>query len=222
MSEYNRANPSPRYQALLSQYKQLHLEGDKILGLPAEKTFPGQSLFAQAVRIKALIKKTNSQTILDYGSGKGRQYLPMDIQIDGKTSPYKSIPEFWHINKLVCYDPGYEPFSRMPSYQFDGVICTDVLEHCPEEDIAWLLEELFGFTKQFVFSNIAFYPAEKILPNGENAHCTIKPIEWWQEIIEKTARHFPNVIYEFFIVDKKIVDGVVQYNEQVMRNFSPD
>lgn len=204
---------------LLSQYKQLHLEGEKISGIPPEKMFPGQSLLAQAVRIKTLIQNTSSQTILDYGSGKGLQYLPMDIQIDGKISSYNSIPEFWHISKLVCYDPGYEPFSRLPSYQFDGVICTDVLEHCPEEDIEWLLDGLFSFATQFVFANIACYPAEKLLPDGENAHCTVKSMTWWQEKIIRLSEFHSSILYEFFITDKIVSLGKKKYSSTRISNF---
>jgi hypothetical protein len=66
------------------------------------------------------------------------------------------------------------PFSALPEGRFDGVVCTDVLEHCPEEDLPWIVGELFGYARLFVFANVACYPAAKKLPNGENAHCTIR------------------------------------------------
>ena len=196
----------------------MHLEGEKKSGIPPEKMFPGQSLLAQAARIKALIELTHSEEVLDYGSGKGLQYMPMGINIGGKKSDYKSIPEFWHIKKLVCYDPGYQPFSTLPVREFDGVICTDVLEHCPEEDIDWVVNELFRFAKKFVFGNIARYPADKFLPNGENAHCTIKPIEWWRGIIEETASQYPTICYEFYIADMEIIGGKKKYAESIVKN----
>jgi hypothetical protein len=67
------------------------------------------------------------------------------------------------------------------------VICTDVLEHCPEEDLPWIVGELFGYARLFVFANVACYPAMKTLPNGENAHCTIRPVEFWREIFQNAA-----------------------------------
>jgi hypothetical protein len=46
---------------------------------------------------------------------------------------WNSMKEYWGVESIRCYDPGYPPFSTLPEGRFDGVICTDVLEHCPEE-----------------------------------------------------------------------------------------
>ena len=62
---FSRANPSPRYEALARQYRQMHVEGERFLGIPAQNTFPGQSLPAQADRIKQLIVATGAQNVLD-------------------------------------------------------------------------------------------------------------------------------------------------------------
>jgi hypothetical protein len=191
---YSRANPSTRYQELLSQYKRMHTEGERFQNIPAEHTFSGQSLPRHCEAIKQLIDQFAARTILDYGSGKGMQYRECKVTAsDGRV--FTSIPAYWAVDKVVCYDPGYEPFSRLPSAQCDGVVCTDVLEHCPEEDLDWILAELFGFARKFVYANIAGYPAQKRLSNGENAHCTIRPREWWQRRIDWNARAFGDVRY---------------------------
>ena len=162
---FTRSNPSPRYAALISAYRTLHTNGEQFLGIPPEKTFPGQSLLPQVDRIKEHILRTGACTVLDYGSGKGQQYLPMSVrQASGKEWP--SIQAYWGVESVTCYDPSYEPFSQLPEGQFDGVISTDVLEHCPEEDIPWILDELFRYSRRFVFANVACYPAKKRLPSG--------------------------------------------------------
>lgn len=195
---YNRQNPSPRYNNLIQQYRTLHTEGEKFLGLPAAQTFPGQSLLPQAERIKALIEKTGAKTILDYGSGKGLQYQPLKLQgPQGKA--WNSVQEYWQVQTITCYDPCYQPFSALPTGQFDGVISTDVLEHCPEEDIDWILQEIFSYATRFVFANVACYPAKKRLPTGENAHITVYPKPWWEEKILITAERFPHLTWEFWI-----------------------
>ena len=76
---YSRSNPSPRFVELLEQYRAMHREGDVRRGTPAEHTFDGKSLPRQASRIKKMIERSGARTILDYGSGKGRQYLPAGI-----------------------------------------------------------------------------------------------------------------------------------------------
>ena len=88
---------------------------------------------------------------------------------------------------VACYDPSYAPFSLLPQGPFDGVICTDVLEHCPEEDLDWIVGELFGYANKFVFASIAGYPAMKTLPSGENAHCTVQPLAWWNALFQRHA-----------------------------------
>jgi hypothetical protein len=83
------------------------------------------------------------------------------------------------------------------------VICTDVLEHCPEEDIPWILDELFAYARKFVYANVACFPARKRLPSGGNAHCTIKPVKWWEAEIVRAARAASGPICEFRLVYPK-------------------
>lgn len=195
--KYSRKTPSPRYRRLIEQYRLLHGQGERKLGIPAERTFAGQSLPPQAAHIKRLIRRTAAQTILDYGSGKGLQYRLERIVDDEDGIDYPDIPSYWGVQEIACYDPGYSPFDKLPGGSFDGVICTDVLEHCPEEDIPWILDELFAFARKFVYANVACFPARKQLPSGGNAHCTVKPVKWWEEQILRAARARPELLYEF-------------------------
>jgi len=217
---YTRENPSARYIELLKQYQQLHIEGEKNLGLAPENTFPGQSLPPHAPAIKRLIDKTGAKTILDYGSGKGKQYQPLPLNVEGDTRQYLGIQEYWGVDNITCYDPCYEPFNHLPTSQFDGVISTDVLEHCPEEDVEWIIDGLFSFSKLFVFGNIACYPAKKHLPNGENAHCTIQPGQWWVEYIKQSANKYPGRLFEFLLDVKIDTESGPAIQRQRIANFS--
>ena len=195
---YSRDNPSPRYVELQTLYRAMHEQGETFLRVPPEQTFPGKSLPPQAARIKRLIEQTAAQTILDYGSGKGLQYGPMPFG-DAAGRKWPSIIDYWDVDEVVCYDPCYAPFSRLPQGPFDGVISTDVLEHCPEQDVAWIVDELFGYASKFVFANVACYPAQKRLPNGENAHCTIKPPDWWIDILGAVSARYPGIVWEVWV-----------------------
>jgi len=195
---YSRTNPSPRYRELVAQYRQMHEEGERFLNIPPEETFPGASLPMQAARVKRLVEATGAQNILDYGSGKGRQYELRNVELpDGEM--VESIVDYWGIDYVHCYDPSYGPFSRLPQGKFDGVIATDVLEHCPEPDMEWIVGELFSLAERFVFANVVCYAARKRLPNGENAHCTIKPADWWIELLKRVASRHPALMWEFII-----------------------
>ena len=202
-TDYCRSAPSPRYVELLSLYKDMHDDGQEEEGIPADQMFAGHSLVPLVQVIKQVVDQFQPRTMLDYGAGKGMLYGP-PITIEDKN--YESVTAYWGVDEVICYDPGYAPFSELPTGRFDGVICTDVLEHIPEEDLPWILEELFAYARIFVFGNIANYPARKHLPNGENAHCTIKPRAWWADLIGGIATRFPKTRY-VFTVDSFVPDG---------------
>jgi hypothetical protein len=196
-TSYSRSSPSPRYRELLAHYSDMHhVTGERFQNVSAAATYPGDSMPRHAGEIKVMIDAHKARTVLDYGSGKGCQYQQVQVKLsDGRTFP--NIPAFWGVDSVTCYDPAYEPFRQLPQILFDGVICTDVLEHCPEEDLSWIVEELFGFARRFVYVNVACYPAMKRLPSGENAHCTVRPTAWWDTMVREIGSRHPDVAYKF-------------------------
>src|ERR1051326_1125418 len=84
----------------------------------------------------------------------------------------------------------------LPTGRFDGVVCTDVLEHCPEEDLAWILEEIFSYAARFVYLNVACFPARKTLPSGENAHITIREPDWWHALVAQCSLRHADLVWE--------------------------
>jgi hypothetical protein len=213
---YSRNNPSPRYHQLVDLYREMHMTGEAARRLPPEQVFPGRSLLIHAVAIKEWVDRFEARTILDYGAGKGMQYEWRDLVLsDGRK--VQNLQHFWGVESIVRYDPAYLPFSRVPEGRFDAVICTDVLEHCHDADVPWILDELFGYAHKFVFGNIACHPAKAKLPNGENAHCTIRPETWWHERLAKAGRRHPGVRYRFVLERKyRNLIGLKQRRRQVV------
>ena len=190
---YSRSNPSPSHRALLAQYQRMHVEGEPRLGISARKTFAGQSLLPHAPAIRQLIREHGARTVLDYGAGKGWQYRLRDFTLPtGERTA--SLAAYWGV-EIACYDPGVAEFSKPPQGRFDAVVCTDVLEHCPEEDLSWIVDELFGYSRLFLYASVACYPARKRLPNGENAHRTIRLPTWWEVTIRTIAARHPQIRY---------------------------
>ena len=153
-------------QSLLDQYKQMH---------DTAKRFPGSIAKGYVKQIAGLIEEHDAETLLDYGSGKGMQYL------------VGRVHEKWRGILPTCYDPGYAPLAKRPGGKFDGVICTDVMEHIEERDVPDMLADIFSYADGFVFLGIATIPARKTLPDGRNCHVTIRPPEWWNHVVRKAA-----------------------------------
>jgi hypothetical protein len=70
-----------------------------------------------------------------------------------------------------------------------------VLEHCPEQDIDWIVGEMFGYANSMLFCTISCQPAVKSLPTGENAHITVREPVWWQQVFARLGSAHPEVRY---------------------------
>ena len=138
-----------------------------------KKTYQGVSLFKETPNVANIVLITHSETVLDYGCGKGSQYTDSHLNI------------LFHIQdeNIYMYDPAFPEHSKLPKRKFDGVISTDVMEHIPEDIVPKALDTIYSKAKKFVYLAICTRLALSILPNGENAHCTQKPIEWCVNMI---------------------------------------
>lgn len=205
---YSRANPSPRYNQLIGFYKEMHAGGTQTVGktLAAENTFTGMSLVPHIPTIKSLIDKFGVKTVFDYGAGKAKFYTePLFPSADGKSKV--DLKTFWGVDSIRLYDPGYEPLSKLPENEkFDAVICTDVMEHIPEQDMDWVIDELYGFANKLVYVCIATYPAGKLFPNGENVHVTLKDPRWWAQKFEDRRAALGTDAHYFMLIFAKTND----------------
>ena len=147
-----------------AQYGLMHESG---------KRFPGYSLGAYVDSIAALVEEHRPERLLDYGSGKGYQYLA------------RRYHERWGGLLPHCYDIGVQQLSAKPDGQFGGVINTDMLEHIEKPDVPGVLDELIGFVAPggFLFLGISCRPTRKKLPEGGDVHRTIESPRWWADLI---------------------------------------
>ncbi len=137
----------------------------------AKENFAGfQSIFLKDYFGK-LLPHLNVKTLLDYGCGKGYQYIVDKIHLN------------WGVNSIYLYDIGVIEYSQKPEKEkrFDAVLCLDVMEHIRERDLDFYIPEIISYAKNLVVFSICCRPAKKTLPNGENAHLTVKPESWWNE-----------------------------------------
>ncbi|HUF86905.1 MAG TPA: class I SAM-dependent methyltransferase [Thermohalobaculum sp.] len=196
---FTKERPSRRFAEMLELNRRMHDQGAAELDLSAQETFDGHSLEKHESEIAKLIADTGAKSLLDYGAGKASRYAALPGE--GESGRVKAHPK-WPGVTVTCYDPGYAPFAEPVEGRFDGVISTDVLEHIPDDDIGWVLDEMFAAADKFVYAVAACYPARKTLPNGENAHCTVLPPAWWKLQMQMAARRNPGVHWVLCAVEK--------------------
>ena len=108
------------------------------------------------------------KTILDYGCGKG-------VLCDLIKSLFPNIA-------VYGYDPAIAGKQTLPSHPVDFLICTDVLEHIPEYEYPSVLKQIKSLSNNCFFA-LDHALAGAILSTGENAHCTIKPVCWYERAL---------------------------------------
>lgn len=150
----------------LNEYHTLH----------AQRKFPGHSLLQWIPRITDMVAEHQSRKLLDYGCGEGRQWT------------HERAHLAIGVEQPALYDPAVHVFARIPDGVFDGVICTDVLEHVPEDELDGVFADLERLSRQWVFASICCRPSKHMrFSDGSNIHCTLHPMEWWRE---RMAPHF--------------------------------
>lgn len=167
MLSTNRKRVLTKQEQYIEMYRHLHRR---------ENNFPGASTAKHVGDIASLIKETNSKTLLDYGCGKGTQYTK--DKVHGQ----------WGGILPTLYDPAVPQHSKKPNGLWDGVLCVDVMEHIPEEAVQDVLFDVIARARRFVFFNVSRRPAGLRLPNGKNAHVTIKEHDWWEQRIKSVKR----------------------------------
>ena len=116
--------------------------------------------------VDKVIQSNQITELLDYGAGKCRLR-------DSLTSSVKYTP----------YEPSNPLWADVPS-PCEFVTCIDVLEHIEPECLDDVLDDLKRLVLKYGLFTIHTGPAQKVLPDGRNAHLTQQPLSWWKPKIE--------------------------------------
>ena len=183
---------SEYYYEVIEKYKLFHENGIKKGNKrkPGESTFLGYSLSRWILEIKEIIKINKCRSLLDFGCGKGFLYKNK-FKINDQE--YRNLLDCWKLDDVYLYDPGVKEFSVYPVRKFDGLICTDVIEHIPESDVLQFIDNLFKLSNKFIFVVIATIPATKFFDDGNNIHLCLKTEEEWKKIFLEFKAKYPEV-----------------------------
>ena len=101
-----------------------------------------------------------------------------------------SAKEYFGLEKCYRYEPARDIDERQ---KVDCVISFDVLEHIFVADVSNVIDEIFSYATKLVVLNIACYEAAALLPNGENAHITVRDPHWWKAQVDQIALRYPDI-----------------------------
>lgn len=148
--------------------------------------FSDMEIRAFKFHVKSLFNNFKIKTLLDYGCG-GSNYDQAGFFQD------HSAKDFFELSNVYLYEPARNIDQRRKA---EAVVCFDVLEHIFISDVPYVIRELFSLCEKLLIVNVACYPARALLPNGENAHITVRSPMWWKGIFDCIAVEFPNIHFQ--------------------------
>ena len=110
----------------------------------------GTALLKHIPEIVQIYREHHCKSILDYGCGKAVWWFSEFFK-----------PVFNSEPKVRLYDPYVPEYSKLEGGTYDMVICTDVMEHIPEDEVQDVINKLFKLTTRVLFVNISTVLLEK-------------------------------------------------------------
>ena len=145
---------SPEYAAM---NRQLH-EEQADYGVAAKKS---------AASLVGLAREYGCKVILDFGCGKGT--LRPAVRAIAKDL------------KILEFDPAIPGKETLPERRPHMVLARDVMEHIEPDCLDAVLDTMRDLRPKVVVLSISLEPANKILPDGRNAHLIVETAGWWRE-----------------------------------------
>ena len=190
---------SNQYNELLSFYKQMAENGyNRNDGTFVEKVYSDAEPHKFAEQIKKIVEHFNAKNCLDYGSGGS------DLNKTKLVNGEKFI-DYVGLEKIKSFEPAR---NKKKKDKCDIVLCFDVLEHVFINDVPWVLNDLFKYATKCIVINVACYNAAALLPNGENAHITVRSADWWRGVFDAISSNYKDVEV-FLICSNTVTSGVI-------------
>lgn len=117
-----------------------------------------------AERVYDYARKIGARSVCDYGCG------------EGTLKP--ALRKLGFEGFIAEYDPSMKGREALPK-PAHLLACTDVLEHIEPDKLAAVLRHQFLVAELGAFMTVATRPANKVLPDGRNAHLIQETPDWW-------------------------------------------
>lgn len=166
-------------ELISSEYRRLNEE------LHADPKGFGGDGKKHAERVLEYVQKIGARSVCDYGCG------------EGTLKP--ALRRLGFEGFVAEYDPAMKGKTDLPK-PAQLLVSTDVLEHIEPDRLDAVMRHQFLVAELGAFVTIATRPANKVLPDGRNAHLIQETPEWW---LDKLRAVGWIVVEEF----KKMKDG---------------
>ena len=177
---------SPKGLKLIELYEQMADQGyERSDGKKVESAYNDFELKKFRNHVSTYIKTPYIKTVLDYGCGGSNWDAP-----DFDPSNGQSAKEYFDLENVYYYEPARDMDERQ---KVDCVVNFDVLEHIFISDLPAVLRDICSYAKQMVIINVACYDAAARLPNGENAHITVRKPQWWKGVLDMISIEYPHL-----------------------------
>lgn len=124
-------------------------------------------------QIEKLVTETGSRSMLCSSIGMD----PADRGSDGSLT-----------NRNGTFPTG-QPADRAA----DGVVCAETLDFFPDEDVPWMLEELFRRARRFVYISTGTSARGATLPDRGLPEVRIRSARWWRTHLDPISFRYPRI-----------------------------
>ncbi|MCL2625730.1 MAG: hypothetical protein FWD46_02800 [Cystobacterineae bacterium] len=132
----------------------------------------GSSNYLDELRL--VLHEIKPKTVLDFGCGKA--VLTKELAAE------------FPLIAFYAYDPAIPGRDILYLDRADLVICTNVLAHIPEDYLEKIIQKISNIS-QISFFILHHTLAHLSLPNGENAHCTVRSAHWYYNFFSKYFKY---------------------------------
>jgi hypothetical protein len=133
-------------------------------------------------KLKNIIENKHIDSVWDFGCGINCSLI-------------NELKKIYPRKTITGYDPAAEVETSMLKNVIsmdpvDMIVSTDCLEHLWEDEIDKCFEIFNKKFPRYIYLVISTRLAKTILPNGTNAHKTVKSADWWRDKLNTNFQNF--------------------------------
>src|SRR5690606_36480607 len=127
------------------------------------------------------------QTCLWCYVGNGEEHPQIRNDKTGRSQPFT----------LTSYDLCHDTPASLPARTFDIVMSSGDLQHMPDEDVPWILAELFSLAKSLVFVHIFTAASPSAMAAHPAWQSCERRFEWWISYFASISNRYPHIRWKF-------------------------